>query len=462
MSPPCRWSAHNEPLYFAPPYGIWDNERLLNIWQDKEYGEIRPQPFSNPSSGTPTHPAFLSKNQHESSPQEDEVLSDFSDITDADTIILQDVPEAEALPISDEDFVSRVKGALELQGKCKTSNVGRRQARRILQLLQLALPASPSEALQLSSDDAREQVDTGRFVSTPIITENEQSLPLHTVAQFLDEYYDDTATVSIQDPAIRLSRNIPSVRIVTVAQLKKRFREPDPNANAPWNCLELATHVDDGLRPAFLNNEESRLLTKLKLPNTKDSASRRHYEPGWKEVEKWALLAQAGALTEPHQDSHGYNTYITVNQGIIGFGWLSNPTAEERRAWCQNPMTFVRGEWRYKVLRPGQTVYFPSGTVHFVFRLKAAGDTLAFGGHVLRCSQIVHWVETMLEEKAGSDITNEELTVSAPAYLERVERFVRQALKTGQVEKWGGAASIRTFLALKQKFMKTCEVVHHS
>ena len=290
-----------------------------------------------------------------------------------------------------------------------------------------------------------------------MVAQNQQQLPLQTVEQFLGEYYDDEAKVWIQDPSTLLTnRKQQFVREISIGELKDRvFKRDGKKTSIPWNCLELATHVEDGLRPSFLNNEDCRLLTKLKLPSSNDNVSRRSYDPGWKEVEKWALLSQGGGLTEPHQDSHGYSTYITVNQGIMGFGWLANPTPEERAAWNASPQNFTGGKWRYLVLRPGQTVYFPGGTLHFVFRLPAAGDTLAFGGHVLRCSQIVHWVKTLLDEKATkSEVTNEELTVSAPAYLERVEKFVLQALKTGQEEKWGGRDAIEDFLALKAEFME--------
>jgi hypothetical protein len=99
-------------------------------------------------------------------------------------------------------------------------------------------------------------------------------------------------------------------------------------------------------------------------------------------------------------------------------------------------------------------VYFPSGTVHFVFRLAAMGDTLAFGGHVLRCSQIVNWIKTLLEEQADPAVTNEDLTESAPAYLDRVEKFVKQALQNGRVDIWGVNESIEEFLALKAEFEK--------
>jgi hypothetical protein len=366
--------------------------------------------------------------------------------------------------LDDATFITQVKAALNRQKEWKTQNFGKRQAGRIHQVLTDARRPGSSEALFLSADEAAQYFQPNKFFPGIIVTKDQQPRPLQTTIEFLGEYYDNSATVFIQDPAVESSeKKSAAPRKVTIAQLKERFLGSNPSKqNRPWNCLELATHVEDGLRPAFLGGEDCRLLTKLKHPTQEDGevkASRRGYDPGWKEVEKWALLAQAGALTEPHQDSHGYSTYITVNQGVIGFGFLANPTAEERMQWRTSPHTFNSDKWRYVVLRQGHTVFFPSGTVHFVFRLAALGDTLAFGGHVLRCSQIVNWVKTLLEEQADPEVTNEDLTVSAPAYLERVEKFVQQALKDGRVEIWGGRDGIEEFLALKAEFVKRAELM---
>lgn len=257
----------------------------------------------------------------------------------------------------------------------------------------------------------------------------------------------------LKDPSVKIAGGALFAREVTIGAVKRRLLE-GKSKGRPWNCLELATHVEDGLRPSFLSGEDLRLLTKIKLEQNDHSyAGRRSYPQGYKEVEKWALLAESGAFTEPHQDSHGYSTYITVNQGTIGFGWLSYPSQEERAAWISDPSNIEPDRFRYVALKPGRTVFFPAGTIHFVFRLPSAGHTLAFGGHVLRCSNIVHWVKCLLEEKANTNITNEDLTSSAPGYLDRVEKFVRQAQKNGTTDKWGGADAVEEFLRLKADFM---------
>jgi len=354
--------------------------------------------------------------------------------------------------ISDDDFVNQMKEILKERRRGKTMTFAVKQARRILRLLEVASPPEAGEALLVSGEEAAKYLVPCEYFPGPIVTHGQQPLALHTVQQFLSELYDDTAQVHVQDPGARVVRGGPHVRAVTVGQVKERFANA-AITDKPWNLLELATHREDGLRPAFLNSEDCCLLSKVKIPGKQDSASRRGYQPGWKEVEKWALVAQAGALTEPHQDSHGYSTYITVNQGVVGFGWLSHPTADERSEWRLAPFTFDGGRWRYVVLHPGMTVFFPAGTIHFVFRLPSLGNTLAFGGHILRCSQIARWAAVLLEEKGAPNITNEDLSVSAPAYLERVEGLVKQAMQNGTEARWGGRQCIEEFLRLKGEFV---------
>lgn len=372
-----------------------------------------------------------------------------------DTIVVQThqpAPSREQRPQRergvDEEYVYQMVEACRQQSKSTVATRGRRQAQRIMGLLTVAQYANETDALFLTSSEASKLVAPGTFVNSPIVTEGQQALPLQTIEQFLEEYYDDQTRVSIQDPGAREGINQPNVRNVTIKNVKERFAQPTLQP-APWNLLELAAHYDDGLRPSFLNNEDCRLLSKIKFPpNQYLEGKRRVFAPGWKEVEKWALLAQAGALTEPHQDSHGYSTFITINVGQVGFGWLANPTDDERRAWRKDPFGYTGGRWRYVVLKPGQTVYFPAGTVHFVFRLPVAGNSLAFGGHVLRCSNLVHWIKTVLEETWSPNITNEDITESVPAFLSLVEKFVVKAKNNDMAERWGGVAEIDEFLRL--------------
>ncbi|QIW99391.1 hypothetical protein AMS68_004909 [Peltaster fructicola] len=140
----------------------------------------------------------------------------------------------------------------------------------------------------------------------------------------------------------------------------------------------------------------------------------------------------------------------------MGYGWLHKPTNVQRQKWLKNPHKFSEAEWRYRVLRPGDTVYFPAGTVHFVYRHPNAGHTLAFGGHVLRCSTIVQWINAIRQESINPEVTNEELTTAAFGFLKQVGVFVKQALASAdheQIARWGGRESIEMFLSLKEKLL---------
>jgi len=350
----------------------------------------------------------------------------------------------------DDDFVESLKRILVTKSRGR-SGFYAKQCSRILTLLNTATPPVSGEALFLATgEQAARYLAPNHYFPGPMFLQGQQPMPLVTQEQFLAEQYLDSVKVMVQDPAMKVTKKEPHVRSVRMGEVKARFAKPVEGM--PWNMLELAAHREDGLRPAFLNNEDCSLLMKLKLPSSGQAAGRPGYTEGFKEIEKWTLCAQAGALTEPHQDSHGYSTYITVNEGTVGFGWLSNPTAEERKAWAASHDGFIGGRWRYVLMRAGTTVYFPAGTVHFVFRHPDAGNTLAFGGHVLRCSQIVRWINVLLDEQMQPNITNEDLSVSAPGYLNRVEKFVRQAQKTGKEEMWGGKEDVEEFLRLKKLF----------
>lgn len=367
-----------------------------------------------------------------------------------------DSATGEPRPVRDVEgdrlYVQQMLQVLRAQSTAKTNDTAKEQALTMNALLERATYAGEDDALFLTASEATEQLAPGKFWNNVMITAEQQPLPLQTIEQFLREFYEEDVLVWIQDCSAKSGKDAPAIRQVTVKAVRQRFAADQPLHPKPWNLLELAAHYEDGLRPKFLNGEDCRLLTKLKIPTAADHSRRKTYPVGFKEVEKWALLAQAGALTLPHQDSHGYSTYITVNVGLVGFGWLSSPTPEKRKEWNKKTQKFIEGTWRYVILKPGQTVYFPAGTVHFVFRLPAAGNSLAFGGHVLRCSNIVHWVRCLLEEVQSASVTNEDLTDSATGYLERVEKFVLEARKNGNMELWGGAESVKEFLRLKAKF----------
>lgn len=128
----------------------------------------------------------------------------------------------------------------------------------------------------------------------------------------------------------------------------------------------------------------------------------------------------------------------------MGFGWLARPTEEEETAWQTNNR-YTGGKWRYVILKPGQTIFFTSGSIHFVFRTRAP-QTLALGGHVLQWSGIERWMRTVLDQMANPAITNENMEQSALMYVDAVSRLVQDRIAEGREEELGGTAAVQRFL----------------
>jgi hypothetical protein len=167
----------------------------------------------------------------------------------------------------------------------------------------------------------------------------------------------------------------------------------------------------------------------------------------WRDVLEWVLMSEGGHNTAPHTDSHGLATWITIQEGHFGFGWLSCPTQKERDGWMANPHSFTGGQWRYVVLTRGQTVFFNSGTIHFVFRILGE-PTLALGGHILQWSGIKQWVRVVMDQMKNPHITNEDMVWSAPRYIRVVAELVANRVKNGRVEELGGKTAVDGFFAM--------------
>lgn len=201
--------------------------------------------------------------------------------------------------LRDEEFARDFLAEVRRLTPGHDDNFGLRQMKRVSQLLIKAKRATQEEAPWLTADQAADYVKPGRIYKGPIFVDNQQPHELVSVDQFLSELYDDSAKIWIQNAAAPSGAQ--STQEVSVAEVKERLR--NASSKYPWNCLELACPFDDGIRPRFLSGSDCRLLTKIKVPpqgvgQVSMKAGRRQLEPGYKEAEKWALLAEAGSLTE--------------------------------------------------------------------------------------------------------------------------------------------------------------------
>jgi predicted NUDIX family phosphoesterase len=113
---------------------------------------------------------------------------------------------------------------------------------------------------------------------------------------------------------------------------------------------------------------------------------------------------------------------------------MSHPTKEQREEWIGNIEHHDdTKQWRYWILKPGQAILFPSGTIHSVFRIRK-GQTLGLGGHILQWSGIDQWIDVLNEQVQAPDSTNEDME-DAWKWVPVVEDLVQKRLeRIGAVE----------------------------
>lgn len=326
------------------------------------------------------------------------------------------------------------------------SSRGWRTDRIIFIILQNSKRPSSEEAYFLSGDEAAQKVESG-IVDAPIFTHGQQHFrwksPDRPIAQ-LFHYMEDVGlerSVPVQIPSRNSQDN--SFEFKTLAQVRDRFLT-QRSTNDPWNLLDLQCPVPCAL-PSFLGGENCQLLLRIRDICLMGSNAQRVEASGndwnsWRNVLEWGLLSEGGNNTAPHVDSNGYSTWITVQEGQIGFGWMSR-IREQEKAWISDPINYTGGEWRYVILSPGETVFLPSGTIHFVFR-KREVQTFSLGGHVLQWSGMERWLEVLIAQINNPDITNEDIGSASQKHVKVVKELVRNRIATGRVLSMGGPDTI--------------------
>ncbi|KUI67978.1 Lysine-specific demethylase 2B [Cytospora mali] len=287
----------------------------------------------------------------------------------------------------------------------------------------------------------------------PIVTAAQQQFRWRSnerpIAQLFRRMEDLSRHVSVQIPSHNF--DLPSYETKSLNEIRERFLRGEVSRD-PWNILDLRSPLPPSILPSFLTGENCQLL-----PRIRDSlleghcaerikASKEEWNE-WTELLEWVLMSEGGHNTAPHMDSHGWSTWITIQEGNFGFGWLSRPTEKEQEDWMKDPLAYTGGNWRFVILKPGQTVFFPSGTVHFVFRLHAA-QTLALGGHLLQWTALERWVQVILWQLKNPNITNEDLGTAPLKYIRSARKLVENRMTNYRVTSMGGMPTVTRFMAL--------------
>jgi hypothetical protein len=314
---------------------------------------------------------------------------------------------------------------------------------------------SEEEVYYMTGEEAKTRLESHIALHGPIITEDQQQFRWdhwkgRPIEQLFRRIGNPTRSVSVQKPSLSLRK--PSFELMRLGEVQAVFAE-NVTSDDPLNVLDLRNPLPRSVLSYFLTGEDCQLLSRVRDVLLEGASAERCTAPivewnKWKDDEDWVLLAQGGAHTLTHQDSCGKAKWLTV-QGQLGFVWISHPSKEETRSWSVDPNGFTGGQLRYVVLHPGQTIYFEAGTIHFVFQLEQH-QTLLVGGHVLRWSRIDSWIEIVLNQLRFPNATNEDLLLSAPAYVEAVAQLVSEQLSLGSIEELGGEKAIARFLDLKK------------
>ncbi|KAF2672891.1 hypothetical protein BT63DRAFT_409961 [Microthyrium microscopicum] len=192
-------------------------------------------------------------------------------------------------------------------------------------------PPSQDEAHMLSEEDAKELIESGApingpiFVSTPNLVNWTASDPL---TAFFEEYSPDQMkwTVDVQTPLKLRTNADETASRMTIGQLYERFR---CEGTEYLNALELANPIPSS-DPEFLRGVNSRVYHRaLHRCASEGKAGRTRVTDG----RHWALVGQSGALSPPHEDWGGKDTFITCQRSRIGYGWFSDLSDDDRKAW---------------------------------------------------------------------------------------------------------------------------------
>ncbi|KAI9703930.1 MAG: hypothetical protein M1820_005712 [Bogoriella megaspora] len=296
--------------------------------------------------------------------------------------------------------------------------------------------ASEAEAFTPTAQAYSQALASGQSFGAPVFLngQGQYNWGIQRPIDHILASFPETCTIDIQDPSLAGRQ---SYRKVAMSTLKKRL-QGNKATNSPCNVLDLASQIGPILIPPVIQCWECSLLNAIEQNMLQPgNAKRAIVNTGlkksrpWKQVTHWLLLAEGGAISEPHHDHDGYSSWLTVVEGKIFFAWLCRPTEEDFRSYKEgdngNGAYRSSPRWRYRILNQGQTVFFESGLVHAVLRLSGDGcQTMMVGGHYLRRSQIREWFRVFLDQIRNPEGSNEDLDLISKSLINAGAKLVGQ------------------------------------
>jgi hypothetical protein len=323
--------------------------------------------------------------------------------------------------------------------------------------------ADEPEAWILSGDEAFERIET-MPPGKPIIMYDQQAFDwpngkdVRPIKQLRDYMENLDREVSIQIPSRPVAQvgkradQCTSYELHTLRELLDRM-EAQKVTEDPWNALDLQSPLPSNCTPKPLTGLNASLLLRMRDVALSANSGQRHEAKSvlwqkWKDVIEWLLISEAGHCTGPHMDSNGFSTFITVQEGCFGVCWLDPDSKADRERWINDTQT-TEGKWRYVVLKPRETIFFTSGTIHSVFRLRETdgeAQTLAVGGHILQWNGLGKWLDVLEEQIDNPHVTNEEMS-DVQRYVETVAYLVKKRKANGELKQIGTEEAADEILA---------------
>ncbi|RSL44680.1 hypothetical protein CEP54_014581 [Fusarium duplospermum] len=299
-------------------------------------------------------------------------------------------------------------------------------AQQIVNFLTYSHAPSSDEAAYCSIDEAIELFAAGNKV---LITRDQQ--PINWGGRPIEALFMQWYTPS--DLARETEVTIPQRNISSNIRAKKTIRDvrgkclDNHLSTESWNVLDLHNPIPRR-SPSFLDTPNCQLLHSL-LEGMHNDPARRGSAP------HNVLLSEGGNYTASHVDSHGFGSFITVHEGRYGFGWVAVKNSQDRKLWEEDPLSLhVAKMARYVILHPGQTAYFPSGTIHFVIRL-VEEPTLAVTGDALLWSCNLQWLHIMRRQELDQSGANSDVTEkSAKKWASSLRKLVNQRINLSKTD----------------------------
>ncbi|KJX95533.1 hypothetical protein TI39_contig4106g00005 [Zymoseptoria brevis] len=267
---------------------------------------------------------------------------------------------------------------------------------------------------------------------------------------------------------------------VTMDKLRPHFLAPEDTTPVyPWNLPDIVNPLGASAVPEFLQSNQCQLLNDLMRMmvnpdlggicppgcSASDQSCDKHivtlselndlrfFYAHWQST---LMISDPGAVTLSHFDRFSLGTWISCYEGEIGICWLNHPSEKEQMA-CINTESRIPTNTLFKVLRAGDAVYMPPGTVHIVWRLPQGGQTMGMAGHILRRGHLDGWLEMLRKELANiikrGGVSGYD-TIVRPL-VRGVKQLVESLKDKRDVERLGGAdklaSALKTIAALEEQ-----------